>query len=207
MPAFNTDHWPKVAGWIERANVDPLRVRIVERMFCDVGIGERPKGSNRSGRIDTYLRRAKVPESVIRSGKGYWCAAWLGAVWVDAGAIMWPNYADCDTWVSWGIKHKTWTPVEHVFGTYNGKTGLWTGGYTREAQWMGLIGSAVLFGIPGDASHIGGVIRADTDYRLTIEGNTTMNGYSRNGTLCDLKNLDESKPRVLGFVSPLLKAA
>ena len=37
--------------------------------FRDLGIGERPLGSNRSRRIDGYLRRAKVPEGVIKAGK------------------------------------------------------------------------------------------------------------------------------------------
>jgi hypothetical protein len=179
MAAKPKSEWPLPAGWIDRTQEDPLRVRIVERMYCDLYIAERSSAANRGGRIDVYLRRAGVPESVIASGKGYWCAAWLGAVWDDAGAAVPPQYASCDAWIPWAKKRGQWyaTPC---------------------------IGAAALYGIPGDASHIGGVIRIpkpDYPYLMDIEGNTSINGYSRNGVLVDGKEVSTSK--LLGYVHPV----
>jgi hypothetical protein len=178
MAGVPKSQWPVVAGWIERANTPPLNITIVERMFCDLYLAERSDTPNRSPRIDMYLRRAGVPESVIKSGKGYWCAAWLGAVWGDAGAEVPPHYASCDSWATWGKKHGLWsmTPV---------------------------LGAAALYGIPGDASLIGGVIRIpikNYPYLLDIEGNTSLNGYSSNGLLCDGKVVNQQ--RLLGYVHP-----
>lgn len=175
LPRVPKEQWPKEAGYIARANEEVLRVLIVERAFRDIGICEVPPGSNRSGRIDAYLRAAHVPESLIQSGRGYWCAAWAGRVWYEAGALVPPNYADCDEWVKFGKAR-----------------GLW-----RKEP---CVGAAVLYGIPGDASHIGLIIRSDRHYLLNIEGNTGANGYSRNGVMCDMKPVE--KTRVLGYVWP-----
>lgn len=171
--------WPLEAGWLDRSQYPALNVLIVERTFRDIGIGELKDSPNRSLRIDRYLRRAKVPESVIQSGRGYWCAAWGGAVWLDAGALVPDGYADCDVWVRWAKQKRIWSQEP-------------------------VIGAAVLYGIPGDASHYGIIVRVPDrqyDLLLNVEGNTSLNGYSNNGVLCDLKGVTRNK--VLGYVHPL----
>lgn len=175
--------WPLPGGWIDRSTEQVLRVTIVERSYCDLGISERASAPNRSGRIDAYLKRAGVSDDIIASGRGYWCASWAGAVWDDAGAAVPPAYYNCDSWVAWGKKFALWktTPV---------------------------IGAAVLYGIPGDATHIGIVVRIpkpDYPYLYSIEGNTSINGYSGNGLLCGFKEVN--RPRVLGYVWPVLASS
>ncbi len=178
MAGIPKERWPLIAGWLDRSQYSALQIRIVERQFCDVGLGEKKDHPNRSPRIDKYLRWAGVPESIILSGRGYWCAAGLGAAWRDAGAAVPPDYANCDSWVTWAKQRGLWSQTPSI-------------------------GAAVLYGIPGDASHIGGIVRvpdADYDLLLNIEGNTSLNGYSRNGVLCDLKEV--TRNRVLGYVTP-----
>lgn len=178
MGAKPKSQWPLPAGWIDRTQEDALRVTIVERAYCDLFIAERASAPNRGGRIDMYLRRAGVPEDVIASGHGYWCAAWLGAVWDDAGAQIPPDYASVDSWMHWAKKNGTWSSSP-------------------------VIGAAAVYGIPTDASHIGCVIRIpkpDYPYLLDIEGNTTLNGYSANGVLVDGKMV--ATGRLLGYVHP-----
>lgn len=181
MAARPKSQWPLPGGWLDRTVEPALRVTIVERAFCDLYIAEDARRPNRSGRIDTYLRRAKVDESEIVAGHGYWCAAWAGAVWEDAGAMIppRPGYADCDVWVRWGKQQGLWssTPV---------------------------VGAAALYGVPGNASHIGLVIRVPLNknypYLFDIEGNTTLNGFSSNGICCQGK--DVNLKRLLGYVHP-----
>lgn len=186
--------WPPLCGWLDPALVSDLQWRIARRTYRDEGIGEVPKGSNRSGRVDRYLRRAGVPESVIRSGMGYWCAAWAGAVWHDAGAEVPSAYADCDRWVGYARKNGLWVPASEVVTRLKSREGAAT-----------LVGGATLYGTPTDASHIGVVTRADPDYFRNTEGNTSSNGYSRNGTLCESK--DVSFTRLLGVALPRARAA
>jgi hypothetical protein len=57
----------------------------------------------------------------------------------------------------------------------------------------------VVYGIPGDASHIGVVVRTEP-LLLSVEGNTSIDAFSRNGVAVDLKQVN--RPRVLGYVSP-----
>lgn len=90
---------PRVAGWLDDTNSTEFTRRIITRAFLDIGTQETPAGSNRGKRIDTWLRRANVPESMILGGKGWWCAAWLGAVWTDAGALVPRDYAAVDAWL------------------------------------------------------------------------------------------------------------
>jgi hypothetical protein len=169
--------WPRMFGYISR-ELPALNWTILERAARDVEIAETPPGTNRGVRVEMYLRRARVPESLITSGKGYWCAAWLGAVWADAGAAVPPAYASCDAWVAWAKRENLWIPK---------------GSPAPE-------GSVVLYGVPGDASHIGLVTRWDQHYRRSLEGNTTTDGFSRNGTLVAFKSI--AMNRALGFVAP-----
>jgi len=62
------------------------------------------------------------------------------------------------------------------------------------------IGAAVVYGVPGDASHIGVVVRT-TPLLLSVEGNTSLEGGSRTGVAVDLKRVRIG--RVLGYVRPI----
>lgn len=151
------------------ADTPELQRNIVKRAICDVGICEMPPGSNRSGRIDEYNKKSGAPVG------SYWCASWAGAVWWEAGSEKLPSgYASCDNFMAWAKRTNRWTDEP---------------GY----------GYAVLYGKPGDASHIGIVVRLDP-ILLNVEGNTSFAGFSRNGVAVDLKPVDTR--RVLGYASP-----
>jgi hypothetical protein len=157
-----------LAAWLP-ADTSPLRAGIVRRALCDVGICETPPGSNRSGRIDEYVRAVGSPLG------SYWCACAVAAWWREAGAWTPPHSAgSCDEWLTWA----------KATGRY----------HTAPA-----LGAAVLYGKPGDASHIGVIVRV-TPLLLAVEGNTALEGFSRNGVAVDLKLV--SGRAVLGYVYP-----
>lgn len=96
--------WPAEAGWLvpepsPGANCTALQYAVVIRAMKDVGILEVPLGSNRGVRIDRYLRRANVPESLIEQGRGWWCAAEVGAVFLDCGIPVPADYGVVQSWV------------------------------------------------------------------------------------------------------------
>lgn len=179
--------WPGEERWLDPAVCAALQIDVVSRARLDIGIAEKPLGSNRSPTIDALLRRARVDEETIASGRGYWCGAWAGACLEDAGAEIPDWYADCDEWVK-----------------YLKESGLWIEGAEGIARPAGLEGYVVLYGVPGDASHIGIVTRWDR-LRYVTQGNTTANGYSDNGVCCAEKTF--SPHAVLGFGRPIARAA
>lgn len=121
-------------------------------------------------------RSGVIDEYNLRAGVppgSYWCASAVGAWWKDCGAEVPPGYASCDAWLRWrGGLSPVPTP-----------------------------GAAVLYGRPGDATHIGVVVRV-TPVLLSVEGNTTLGGeFNRNGIAVDLKPV--ATGRVLGYVHPI----
>lgn len=161
--------WPRDAGWlVPRENCTALQYATIARAFKDVGIRENPPGSNRGTRIDRYLREAGVPEDMIKAGRGWWCAAFVGAVFRDCGIPVPAGYASCDAWLPYVTK----TPA---------------------------VGAAVLYGVRGDAHHIGIVVRLDP--MDTIEGNRSFAGTTSNdGVACDYGPM--MRRDVLGYVWP-----
>ncbi len=151
----------------------PLALAIVRRALLDVGICEQPLNSNRSPRIDEYL-------TAVGSVVGQpWCAAAVSAWWREAGAAIPPRIAaSCDAWLNWAKE---------------------TGRFSDSPA----PGAAVLYGKPGDANHIGVVIRT-SPVELTVEGNTSLAGFSREGIAVVVKML--ARDRLLGFVHPLPRA-
>lgn len=179
MIARKAETWPAPFDWVG-PNLDPLRLSILERSRLDVGILE--TAPNRGDRIDRYLRRVHVPEEIIAAGKGYWCAAWVAAMWTDAGAKVPRDAGACDAWLPYLI------PCDRA-------------GLVTIAQ----PGDAVLYGVKGDARHIGVIWRVSPEI-LTIEGNRGLGGSStNNGVAVDVDGVKRTD--VLGIVRPLRAAA
>lgn len=174
--------WPGPFDWLP-PGFDQLRLAILERSRLDVGILEVPPASNRGARIDQYLRRAHVPEGLIAAGKGYWCAAWVGAMWIDAGAQVPKDYGACDAW------------VPHMRETTLGAL-----------PQVALPGDAVLYGKPRadgtlDAVHIGILWRLEPTV-LSIEGNRGLGAaVTNNGVAVDVHAV--TRADVIGIVRPV----
>lgn len=109
----------------------------------------------------------------------YWCASFVGAVYRACGARVPAGHASCDNWMAWAKRFGFW----------------------RDAP---VLGGAVLYGVPGDAKHIGIVIKLAPRV-LSVEGNTTIEGsaFERNGTTVALKEVTSRDP-VLGYLAPEL---
>jgi hypothetical protein len=123
-------------------------------------------------------RSGRIDEylTAVRSRVGEpWCAAAVAAWWREAGAET-PSReaASCDAWMEWAKETSRWA-AEPV------------------------IGAAVLYGTLADASHIGVVVRT-SPLLLSVEGNTALMGYSREGVAVDLKQV--ARDRVVGYVYP-----
>lgn len=161
--------WPAPYAWATGA--PELGLKIIQRAWVDIGMLETPLGSNRGAQIDVYLRRAGVPESLITTGKGWWCAAWVGCVWMDAGAKVPNDFASCDAWLPY-LESKGYAPK---------------------------VGDALLYGVKGDAHHIGIVARLDPMV-LTIEGNRGFAGTTNNGVAVDIA--PPMRRDILGYVRP-----
>lgn len=159
--------------------VDVSVVNVIERARRHIGVCENPPGSNRGAGIDEWNAAAGVPVG------SYWCAAFVGAMWRQSGFPIPAGYASCDNWMHWAKETNRWS--SHV----------------------PTLGAAVLYGKPGDATHIGLVIRT-RPLVLSVEGNTTVEGsaFERNGTSVALKLVTDRDP-VLGYchLRPLLARA
>lgn len=157
MRAYPAKPLKKRFGWLYDGNSTELTRTIVDIAGIDIGTCEDPIGSNRGKRIDEWLIRAGVPQSLISSGKGWWCAAWVGHVWIDAGCLVPPNYAAVDSWLPF---MSPWSERR--------------------------IGDAVVYGVRGDGHHIGLIARLIPTI-LTIEGNRSWAGTaSNNGEAVDI---------------------
>lgn len=184
MVKRSADAWPSPFSWLPRAGDDDaqLRLMILERSRLDVGILETPDASNRGPEIDRYLRRASVPESLITAGKGFWCAAWVGCMWSDAGAAVPRDFGSCDAWLPYMRPASTAT-----------------------LAIVGRPGDAVLYGkrrADGtlDAVHVGILWRL-APVVLSIEGNRGLTGApTNNGVAVDVHSV--TRGDVLGVVRP-----
>lgn len=157
-----------LAPWLSDA-LPAIQQALVRRAMCDLGICEMPPGSNRSPTIDRYLTAVGSPLG------SPWCAAAAAAWCREAGALSPPlNAGSCAAWHRWALEHSVFTDTPQE-------------------------GYLVLYDFAGvkEADHIGVVVRLDP-VRLTVEGNTSLSGYSREGLLVDLKPLNTNA--VLGYV-------
>lgn len=124
-------------------------------------------------------RSGRIDEYLMACGSPVgqpWCAAAVAAWWRESGAAT-PSRlpASCDAWRDWAQA---------------------TGRWSTEP----IIGAAVVYGTASDANHIGVVVRT-SPLLLSVEGNTALMGFSRNGVLVDLKAVNLE--RLLGYVHPV----
>lgn len=177
MISRKPERWPSPFDWAP--GLDPLRLAILERSRLDVAIFE--TSANRGDRIDTYLRRAHVPEDIIEAGHGYWCGAWTGCMLIDAGAQTPRDFGDCDAWLP----------------------------YLLPCGWRDLPGRAqpgdvVLYGVPGNGQHIGLVWRV-SPMVITLEGNRGVAGDNTNNGVC-VGLGPVTRRDVLGILRPVTAA-
>ena len=103
----------------------------------------------------------------------FWCASACGAWYRESNVPAPTGFASCDNWLRWLDSNdlRSQKPV---------------------------IGGIVLYGVGSDAQHIGVVVRLHP-YVMTIEGNTTLDGFSRNGEFVALKGIGK---RIIAYGSP-----
>jgi hypothetical protein len=146
-----------------------------------VGVCEDPPGSNRGPEIDAWAREFGSPVG------SYWCALSVGMA-RKAGGLWIPtcDVGACNEWVFQGTRAglviKDPLPGSAVVYT-NGQV-IHGGRYDGQH----------------DAVHIGLVLRV-APVLLSIEGNTVIGAFDRNGWVQALKEVDNR--RVLCFLSPL----
>jgi hypothetical protein len=159
-------------------SLPPLNAEIIRRAQLDIPILENPPLSNRSPEIDAMCDRWGVPRA------SYWCALWTSSLWADSGADVPPvddakgwHPAKAETWRQWALAEGLFSRVP-------------------------MLGAAVLYGNGGKepAEHIGAALASITPVLMDFEGNTSGAGFSRNGELATLKQVDTV--RLLGYVHP-----
>lgn len=154
--------------------------KALDYALSKVGVCEDPPGSNRGEDIDAWCKEFGSPLG------SYWCALFVGHVRKRTG--LWVPSRDvgsCDQWVYEALRAGKWAkhPVP-------GAAVLYTNGKKHTTgRYAGLL----------DAVHIGLVLRV-TPKPMAIEGNTTLDGFSRNGEVVTLKAI--APARVYGYVLP-----
>jgi hypothetical protein len=154
--------------------------RTLDFALENIGVCEDPVGSNRGPEIDDWARELGSPVG------SFWCALAVakarkeGGLWLpshDAGA--------CNEWFFGArmLGFTTDTPVPGAAVLYTNRTRVPSGPYKGQM----------------DVVHIGLVLRV-TPVLMSIEGNTTLGKYDRNGYVQALKEVDRS--RVLCYILP-----
>lgn len=154
--------------------------RTLDFALENIGVCEDPVGSNRGPEIDVWAREFGSPAG------SFWCAIAVakarkeGGLWIpahDAGA--------CNEWLYEArlLRLTTDTPVPRAAVLYTNRVPVPSGPYAGQL----------------DVVHVGLVLRV-TPVLMSIEGNTTLGKYDRNGYVQTLKEVDRS--RVLCYVLP-----
>ena len=167
-----------VARWLDQMELGlqaELRKAIVRRAMADIGI-EETGVKNRSPYIDELLKAAGT---VVGQP---WCAAAVRQWLADAGAAV-ParDAASCDVWMTWAIRRGQW--------------------HAATSPYVPLPGDLVVYGVPGDANHIGVWVRTTARGGRAVEGNTSFAGFEREGVAVDYKPV--ATTRVLGYITPV----
>lgn len=159
-------------------DLPPLNAEIIRRVQLVIPILENPPLSNRSPEIDAMCKRFGVPLG------SYWCALLVADIWTEAGAAI--------------------PPVDEKRGWHPAKAETWRQWALAEGLFTGIpeLGCATLYGAGGNApaEHIGCALASITPVKMDFQGNTSGAGYSRNGELATLKQVDGD--RLIGYVTP-----
>src|SRR6266853_1913365 len=129
--------------------------------LSNIGVCENPPGSNRGPEIDAWAREFGSPLG------SFWCALAVGKARKEGG--LWVPAHDvgsCNEWVYQARQAKlvSPTPVPGAAVVYTNNKGF------DDGRYLGQL----------DAVHIGLVLRVEP-VRMSIEGNTTLGTYDRNG--------------------------
>jgi len=150
-----------------------------------IGVCEDPPGSNRSAELDTWCREAGSPLGSFWCAITVWKQAKVGGLWAPTRDV-----GSCDEWVKQAKAAQLWstTPVPGACVVYTNAQTIATGRYAGQR----------------DAVHIGRVLRVRPVLQ-SIEGNTTLGKYDRNGYTQTLKEVETA--RVYGYILPEQGAA
>ena len=146
-----------------------------------IGVCEDPPGSNRGPEIDAWAKEFGSPLG------SYWCALSVGKARKEGG--LWIPSSDvgaCNEWVLQGTRAGLLTtdPAPGAAVVYTNGQVIAGGRYDGQR----------------DAVHIGLVLRVEP-VLLSIEGNTVLGAFDRNGWVQTLKEID--RQRVLCYLSPM----
>jgi hypothetical protein len=145
-----------------------------------IGVCEDPIGSNRGPEIDAWAAEFGSPVG------SYWCALAVGKARKEGGLWI-PSHdvGSCDEWVYQAVQDGL--TAEHpepgaavVYTNHN---------HIEGGRYAGQL----------DAIHIGLVLKV-SPVLLSIEGNTTITTFDRNGFVQTLKEVDVS--RILCYITP-----
>jgi hypothetical protein len=166
------------------ASLDPLmgpKVKAaIDFALLNIGVCEDPVGSNRGPEIDAWANEFGSPLG------SFWCALSVGKA-RKVGGLWIPSrdVGSCDRWYYEAERLGMLSPEP-----CHGAAVLYTNGKVlTDGPYAGR----------KDAVHIGLVLRLRPVLQ-SIEGNTTLGKYDRNGYVQTLKEVE--KARVLGYVLP-----
>lgn len=151
---------------------DGLAVAVVLRALAYIGECEEPASSNRGPMVDEWNRRRGAPLG------SYWCASFATSMWADCDAETAGVGRDpsCDQLMQWCVK-------------------------TSRFSKAPTLGALIFYGVPGDAKHVGIVIRT-APYLVTVEGNAAWGGaFTSNGECVITRRPDPKSASILGFAS------
>lgn len=162
------------------AQVSPAVRAAVDFALLNIGVCEEPPGSNRGPEIDAWAKEFGSPAG------SYWCALSVGKA-RKTGGLWLPTHGvgSCDEWYLQAEKAGRLLRDPEI-----GAAVLYTNGKViTEGRYKGR----------KDAVHIGLILRVKPVLQ-SIEGNTTLGKYDRNGYTQTHKEVDRA--RVLGYVAP-----
>jgi len=154
--------------------------RALDFALTNIGVSEEPPGSNRGPEIDAWTRELGSPLG------SFWCAIAVAKARKEGG--LWIPHmmaGTCNEWVyeAEGIGLLLENPVPGAAVVYTNHVRIAGGRYDGQLQ----------------AVHVGLVLR-DEPVLMSIEGNTTLGRFDRNGYVQTLKEVDRS--RVLCYIAP-----
>src|ERR1700732_3810048 len=142
-------------------NVSPGVRKALDFALANIGVCEVPPGSNRGPEIDAWATEFGSPLG------SYWCALAVGKARKEGGLwIPTQDVGACNEWVYEAVERELTTalPEPGAAVVYTNGTWFTSGRYARQEN----------------AVHIGLVLRV-SPVLLSIEGNTTLATFDRNG--------------------------